>query len=184
MPIPYYIPENTLSDAGPRLQLIVPPSAKAVPKTSLFLSARLAAHFLDVSLVGGLSAYTSKLLTLAILSFYGAEFESFGSSASDVFADAFDYANGQLFGACGAFFGILYFVALPTWSGRTLGQGLLGLKVVDANGASPSVLALARRLLSCVLIYVSGGSLLLSSLRVRQSRLPQDSFSETFVTKV
>jgi uncharacterized RDD family membrane protein YckC len=183
MPIPYYVPENSLVDISPRLQLLAAHAPAAKP-VSLHISARFCAHVLDASLVMGISAYSSKLIALAFLSIYSSEFEAFGRGANGVFAEAYDYANGQLLGACAAFFGTIYFVALPAWNERTLGMGLMGLKFVADDGSKPSVHALSRRFLSCVLVYVSGGLLLLSSLRGRASRLPQDTFSGTTVKRI
>ncbi|MGE3260820.1 MAG: RDD family protein [Bacteriovoracia bacterium] len=178
MPIPYYIPEASAPETG--LRLLAPP-APAPERASLHITARLMAHALDLAVVLGASAYAAKFFAVVFVAIYRTEFQTASSAA--VFFEAFDYANGQLVGACAGFFSILYFVALPAWLGRTFGMGLFGLKIVDREGRVPSVEALARRLLGFTLVYVSGGSLLLSSLRSRKSALPQDNFSATFVRK-
>jgi uncharacterized RDD family membrane protein YckC len=184
MPIPYYVPENSLVDVSPRIQLLAPVSFPlAEKKIPLFAAARFAAHLIDLALVMGLSFYASKLISLGFLSIYRSELEGLGRGAGSVFAEAYEYANGQLLGGCVAFFGILYFVGLPVLKGRTLGLGLMGLKIVDQNGNVPSELALARRFLASLLVYASGGILLLPGLRGRKSRLPQDTYSESFISK-
>lgn len=184
MPIPYYVPENSLVDMSPRIQLVGSmPEPLAKPNILLHAAERMVSHAVDVALVMGLSFYASKIIALGFLSIYSAQFTGMGKSAGPAFAAVYEYANGQLLGACAAFFGVLYFVGLPVLKGRTLGQGLLGLKIVDQDGNIPSMPALAKRFLGCLLVYASGGLLLLSGLRNRASRLPQDSLSESFVIK-
>lgn len=176
MPIPVLVSEE-------KLRLVEPTATVAVERPSLHLSARVVAHVLDLSLVFGLSWYAAKVLALGLVAFYAAPIQGVGEGAESLFRELYVYANGQMLAGCFGLFSIFYFVALPAYAGRTLGLGLFGLKIVDAAGNSPSAVAMTRRWFVCVLTYVSGGLLLLTSLRERVSALPQDSLSDTIVTK-
>lgn len=170
-------------DFVPAERKTVEEQPKRLPAGPLYIGARSFAHGFDLSFVLGVSFYAAKAISLAFLALYASELHAFGKDAVDAFGDTYDYAINQLFPGCAAFFSVLYFVAMPAVWGRTPGLGIFGLRIVDASGEKASVLALARRFLTCLLVYLSGGSLLISSLRGRPSRLPQDSFSATRVIK-
>lgn len=191
MPLPSQIPDT----AAPHLQLVKSlPLALPAPGTlsrpkpapaphELFLSARLLAHLVDLFVVQGVALFTSRLLTMAFLSAYQQEIRSFGQGADSLLADVFAHGSAQLYAGSFSLVTVLYFVAVPAVCGRTLGLGLVGLKIVSDDGAHPSPFASAWRLSGCGLAYLTAGAVNLTGLRRRRGALVQDQLSGTKVVR-
>ena len=181
MPIPFE--QTTEAQTEVPLRLVEDrPFGAAVPATPLARwHHRFLAHLLDLGLVIGFSSASATFLTLSFLAIYSGEMQSSGKSASATWGMAFDQAHDALFCGCFAFLAICYFVALPAVNSRTIGMGLFGLELCGADGQKPTVRELLKRLCVSMLIYCSGGSLLLLSQRGRKSQLPQDEWTNTSV---
>jgi uncharacterized RDD family membrane protein YckC len=149
----------------------------------MLLYPRAVAHFVDVCVVQGFSVYGAKFFSVAILSLYAGEISGTGRGAGAVFRDAFSYSSAQLLAASCAALSVLYFIGLPLLMGRTLGQGLMGLRIVSDGGQPLTLRQLCLRMVGCVLSYASGGILCLVGLRQRDGRFLHDVISDTRVVK-
>jgi len=181
MPIPLVLPpEESQSQPLKPLQLVESaPHWHGAP-----LVPRSIAFFLDVLVVYGFSLYVSKLVSLLLVSAYMTEIEGTGRMASRLFHDTFVHGQAQLGLGSFVFFSFAYFVMLPHFSGRTLGLGLLGLKIVGASGEKPSLFSLLIRQLGCLAQFATGGMMLLQALKGPSRPLFQDSISRTAVVRV
>jgi hypothetical protein len=181
MPIPLLIPpqEDPHRSEKPSLQLV---KTQAV-WNSAALAPRAIAHAIDWMVVIGFSFYFSKLLSLALVKLLMPEIEQSGKFAGKLFVDTMSYGESQIKIAAILFFSFLYFVGFPIWKGKTLGLGLLGLRIEDQEGKIPSVKSLGIRYLGCLLIYASAGSLLFQWFRGADRPIVQDSLSNTRVVK-
>lgn len=144
---------------------------------------RAFAHFLDLCLVQGFSLYSAKLFSVLILSFHAGAISEAGKVAAPVFRQAFAWSSGQLLAASFAALAVAYFVGLPLVAGRTLGMGLLGLRIVSDDGAALSVRQLALRLGGCAMGYASAGLVCILGLRQNEGRFLQDRLSGSRVVR-
>lgn len=181
MPIPLLVPpqEDPQRSEKPGLRLIESP--KEWQSAGLF--PRALAHGVDWLLVLGFSLYFSKILTLLLVKFHMSEIQQSGKLAGKLFSDTLAYGESQVKIATILFISFLYFVALPAWKGKTVGLGLLGLKIESENGAQASWKALAIRFAGCLLIYASAGALLLQWFRGKDRPIVHDFLSGTKVVK-
>ena len=72
---------------------------------------------------------------------------------------------------------------MPLAMGRTLGLGLLGLRIVSDNGENPSMRQLALRLSGCAMGYASAGLACIFGLRRNDGRFLQDQLSRSRVVR-
>lgn len=147
------------------------------------LSARALAHVFDLFIVNGVSVYGSKLFTFALLALYSRPLSAAGSEAEPIFEELYDLASSQLLAACIAAVAVVYFVGLPLLIGRTLGQGLFGMRIVSNEGRDPTARQLVYRLFYCLVTYASFGLLCLVGLRQRNGRFAHDSWSDSQITR-
>lgn len=143
-------------------------------KTASF-SARTLAHLVDLGIVQGFSLHAAKLCGFIFLSLQpgldpaGAEFLWEFSAGLFVLGSFFSFS-------------LVYFVALPLFTKRTLGMGLFGLKLKKTNEESELEMAdLLSRFFWCLLYYASLGSLLFFQ-KNKKSLFLQDEKSGTFVS--
>ena len=184
MPIPLMQAEEPIlgSERRTSLQLVPQIRIAAEPTKYARLYPRAFAHFIDACVVNGLSVYSAKVFSVILLSLHAHAINDTGRMTSPVFQEAFAYSSGQLFAASFASLALLYFVGLPLATGRTLGLGLLGLRLGGDNGAVPTLRQLSLRLIGCGANYATGG-LLCVSLGRRDGRFFQDMISETRVVR-
>ncbi len=178
MPIPLLSQPQEQEEPKGYLRLV--PMPVAVP-ASAHLSSRLFAHGIDLMVVQGCSLYCAKLLSLLLVSLHMPTIQGQGRFAGRVFWDAFTYGQGQLALVTFFFFSLAYFVGLPMWTGKTLGLGLLGLRLERFDGGRPSLRALWRRQMVCFFVYASGGLLLV--VHSRAWGFIQDRFTFTRVVR-
>jgi hypothetical protein len=181
MPIPLLIPpqEDPHRSEKPSLHLVKSQAAW----NSAALAPRAIAHVIDWMLVVGFSLYVSKLLSLVMVKMLMPEIQQSGKFAGKLFVDAMSYGESQIKFATILFFSLLYFVGFPLWRGKTVGLGLLGLKIEDQEGKTPSAKALGIRYIGCLLIYASAGALLFQWFRGADRPIVHDSLSNTRVVK-
>jgi hypothetical protein len=179
MPIPFS-PIGESREPRP-LQLV--PNVGNSPEPAAPFYPRALAHFVDYCVVHGTSLYSAKFFSVLLLSFHARAFDRTDRFAGAIFREAFESSSAQLLAASFASIALLYFVALPLVTGRTLGLGLLGLRIRDASGGMPSWRQLAYRLLGCLVGYATFGAVCLIGLRHRDGKFLQDSWSETSITR-
>ena len=180
MPIPLLVPPQEEPKPSRTLQLLPTPEPDWIGAP---LPPRSMAHALDLMILLGISAYASKFFSLLLVAIHLPEIRGSGRLAGRLFQETLSYGEANMGLATAIFSAMIYFVALPHYSGRTVGMGLLGLKVVDRNGDLPGVRPLVRRLLGCSFVYATGGMMLLPQLKRTPRPLFQDWVSETRVVK-
>lgn len=154
------------------------------PKTPLQLRLRMLAHFFDWGVVFGIGNGLASFFTFGFLALLSPQIEAVGSEAGEnLFSDVFDYAQPALLAGSLVFVSILYFVVLPALTGKTLGLGMMGLKIKSQNGADADLESLMKRFVGCSLLYATGGMWLLDSFRRSAHGLPHDRYSQTKVVK-
>ena len=178
MPIPFTPSLESQKEHGPGLRLLPKPNRGSQPS---LIFARLTAHFMDISVVFGFSAYLAKFFTFIAISFHRAAISGSGRSAGVAFEAAYQYASANFLAASFALISIAYLVGLPMIFGRTLGMGLLGIRVFSEDGSAPTLRQMLLRLLGCAFAYASFGILCLIGLRQRDGRFFQDILSRTRV---
>lgn len=182
MPIPLMTPPQ--EEPVP----ITRPSFHLVPKQEtdgkwVSLAPRAVAHFIDLLVVLGFSLYAAKMFSLFLVALHMPEIRESGRMAGRLFRDTLTYSQGKLAIATFVFLAVAYFIALPRFSGRTLGMGLLGLKLETNEGGHPGLKALAVRFAGCVMIYATGGMMLTHILKRTPKPLFHDRISGTTVVK-
>jgi hypothetical protein len=178
MPIPLMQTEE-----APERRVALRLVSDAAPAARPYLYPRALAHFVDFCVVDGLSLYFAKVFSVLLVSLHSTAIAGSGRVAGPLFREAFAYSNAQLFAASLTAISVLYFVALPYATGRTLGLGLLGLRIRAGDSQPPSVRQLAWRLLGCLLTYATFGALCVVGFRKHDGRFLQDLLSGTRVSK-
>ena len=172
MPIPS--PEIS-TEYLPRLQLH-PQNHTLAP-----LPFRISAHFVDLMIVAGISLQGAEGLVLTLLQLHIGNISRLGEESYDVFWEVFDLASNCTFWAFFVFCSFVYFVGLNYWKGRTLGQGLFGLKLQSESGGALTLLQCVQRTFFCFLIPLSGGILFFRNRHKEKPILLQDKKSKSFL---
>ena len=140
------------------------------------------AHGLDLCFLSGFSASGSQLLSLLFLRWHMSLGEMQSKAGLELAQKSLLYGQGRIFFAGFLFLSLWYFLVLPAWSGRTLGLGLLGCRVVTAKGENPGLVASGVRFAVWLLHLFSGGLLLWAGLG-RGAVMLQDRASATRVVR-
>ena len=169
-----------------------PAATKESPKVSSFshpqslhLSERIYAFAFDAMLVGGFSLWAAKWVNVAMLSLFQKDFLPHGESgAREFFLAAQDFSFSSVFSVSFLLLGFVYYVLSLTLVGRSLGQGLLGLRVMSHQGGTkPSVAEAWSRTLLVFLGLASAGLLFLMPWLWKRGELLQDVWSGTHIDR-
>lgn len=176
MPIPILLPVYSPQQSSP---LVLVPRGN---RRFASFARRGLAHCLDLCFLSGFSASGSQLLSLLFLRWHMPLAELQSKAGLELAQKSLLYGQGRIFFAGFLFLSLWYFLVLPAWSGRTLGLGLLGCRVVTVRGENPGLGASGLRFAVWLLHLFSGGLLLWSGLG-RGSVLLQDRASATRVVR-
>ena len=186
MPIPHLLPPEEMrkmADSAPKFLPVLAQQPAFHGFRPAHLAGRAMAYLIDILVVSGFSVYGAKIFSLLLIAGHMGEIHGAGKLASEVFEDTFSLAQMQLFLGAFLVFGSFYFVVLPRFVGRTLGLGLMGMKIVGADGRRPGFKAMLLRQLGCAFQYASGGLMYLQVLKGPAQPMLQDSLSHTRVVE-
>ena len=135
------------------------PREKALASAPVLASRRerVWAHAIDAIFVHGFSVYFSKWCAVIMANSYSQYFRGSDQTRENFYLDTINFAMPRIWLASFCFFSLIYVVASHHWWGRSLGKALLGLRVIDENGATPSVGSGLRRYAAYFLSYATCG---------------------------
>lgn len=184
MPIPHFLQEEESSSTkavSSSLSLVLLTNKEPVANAPV--GERVAAHLLDLSLVAGISFQVAKVSSLLLATAHAEEIQNSGRLADGIFRAAWSYGHGFLVPVTFLCLYFLYFTAVPFLLGRTMGMGLMGLKITSIEGVGEklSLRALWKRAVACFFTYPSLG--VFSLIRSSSGALFQDHTSGTRVER-
>lgn len=184
MPIPQWEEINPNQSAtrssverGSHLVLVPPVSALSAEPT---LGDRITANLLDLVVVSGLGFGAAKVfLILALAPVFWHGLVGQNAPSSELIEAFWPLWASLLWTSSSIFCALHYFVLIPYFYGRTLGQGICGLSIVDSAGGKPTFQQLLVRFSVYVLAFTSAGFPLYYAWRKGEKRMFMDELSGT-----
>ena len=160
-------------------------SAAKVENERFMLRDRTLAHLVDAVLVHGFSIYVAKVLAFLLALQFTGDVRALGvDKAPEAFQALVAFATLRVWLVCFAVFSCLYTTLSTHYFGRTFGKALFRLRVVDADGRTPSMRQSFLRYLGYGFTYASFGLTYLLSYLNGEKRIVHDRISGTEVVRV